>query len=204
MVEIRMNKIVFTMAICLASIAHGDSCVSNIYSCVDNIFKSESGIRPGLLFTSIRGGDGFDQSAAWQPFCEFVPIVSNNYTQIANDWESYSTNKVVAFTVLNAIGFSGFDIYTNFTSAIILRYEQTPNSNNWTSIQFLMMPYRTPQAHALMLNYDQFGVSNLVLRIRTCTQTQGGHDGLMNWCDKVLSGQAKQEYLDLKAAGIEE
>ena len=199
-----MNKIIFTMAICFASIAHGESCVSNIYDRVDNIFKSEADVRPGLLFTTIRGGDGFSQGAVWKPFAEVIPIVSNNYTQIANDWESYNTNKVVAFTILSAIGFSGFDVYTNFTSVIISRYEQTPNTNNWFAIQFLMMPYQTPQVHALMLNYDQSGVSNLVLRIRACTQTQCGHDGLVDWCDKVLSGQAKQEYLDLKAAGIEE
>ena len=186
------------------SCTHGESCALNIYDYVDNIFKSEAGVRPELLFTSIRGGDGFNQGDVWKPFSEFIPIVSNNYTQIANDWESYNTNKVVAFTVLSAIGFSGFDVYTNFTSAIISRYEQTPNTNNWSAIQFLMMPYQTPQVHALMLNYDQSGVSNLVLRIRACIQTQGGHNGLVDWCDKVLSGQAKQEYLDLKAAGIEE
>ncbi len=195
--------IAFFFLACPCALLAKEELVSNVYNQVSLIFKEDGGLGTRRLFGGVAGGDGFMWGSLQQPFLELVPVVSNNYVQIAEDWNSYGTNIVVSHTVLTAIGFSGINVYTNFTAGMLSRYEQTQSSNDWKVVRFLAAPFCTPLEQSISLFYDEKAVSNLFIRIRTDAINQGDQK-IKAMCDDLLSGKTKEALLRMKALGVYE
>ncbi len=202
-----MKKIILSTLICISFVAiateNSESLVSNIYTHVGNVFNEDGGLGTRRLFGGVAGGDGFMWGSLQQPFLELVPVVSNNYVQIAEDWDAYQTNRVVSFTIISAIGFSGFNIYTNFLASMILRYEQTQTSNDWKVVRHLLLPINTPLEKGLLLNNNDLVVSNMLLRIKTFA-IQRNDTKIKRLCERFISSEARRRYLDMIEMGVEE
>ncbi len=184
-------------AVCQAS----TNMLSDICESVAKVYGSSSYFDAETLFMGVRGGDGLVGNADTErPFLELVPVVSNSCSDIERDWDSYRTNEVVRFTVLNAVAFSGIVAYTNFTAAMVARCERTNDTNDWKSVRFLFAPYRTPQELTMTLMCEDASVRGLLERIRECAARRGDSN-VVERCEERLSGEAKREYLELKAAG---
>ena len=175
-----------------------DALASNVYSQV-KVMYAGNWQSPFDHFLSVRG-DGVASAMEMQNFMPFVHCVSNHSAEIAANWRTYETNEMVRFTTLSAVGFSGFDNYTNFVDAILSQYESDTNVCSWSTIKFLKAPYGTAEAMSIELNYDIPVVSNILLRIRAAAIAQGD-DRMRQTCDFELSGEGKQDYLDMQAAG---
>ena len=197
-------KIIFPFALLFSLFVHGEdvSLVSNVYNQVSLIFKEDGGLNTESYFGGVYGGDGYLWGSLKQPFLEFVPVVSNNAVQITEDWDSYATNEVVSYTVLSAIGFSGFNVYTNFLESMLLRYEQTQTSNNWEVVRYLLLPINTPLENGLLLNNNNVAVSNMLLRIKTFA-IQRNENKIKRLCERFISSEARRRYLDMIEMGVE-
>ena len=178
------------------------SLVSNVYTRVGAVFQEDGGLGTRRLFGGVVGGDGFMWGSLKQPFLELVPVVSNNYVQIVEDWDAYQTNRVVSFTVISAIGFSGFNVYTNFLETMLSRYEQTQTSNDWKVVRHLLLPINTPLENGLLLNNDNVAVSNMLLRIKTFA-IQRNEAKIKRLCERFISSEARKRYLDMIEMGVE-
>ena len=199
-----MKKIIL-LAVCgtmVTSFGEDVSLVSNVYNQVSLIFKEDGGLNTESYFGGVYGGDGYLWGSLKQPFLEFVPVVSNNAVQITEDWDSYATNEVVSYTVLSAIGFSGFNVYTNFLESMLLRYEQTQTSNNWEVVRYLLLPINTPLENGLLLNNNNVAVSNMLLRIKTFA-IQRNENKIKRLCERFISSEARKRYLDMIEMGVE-
>lgn len=175
--------------------------LSHINKDVGRVYGSSTYLDAETLFMGVRGGDGLVGNADTEnPFLELVAVVSNNYAAIGRDWNGYRTNEVVRFTVLSAVGFSGVDVYTNFTAAIVARCERTGDTNDWETVRFLLTPVMTAQERVFMMNYDSPPYGDLLRRIRACA-TRRNDTKTVEVCDDYLSGEPRREYLDLKEAG---
>ena len=156
----------------------------------------------GRYFRCVRGGgvnlemDGIHL----ERFMDLVSVVSNNCEAIASDWHTYETNEMVRFTTLSAVGFSGYNKYTNFVRRLLDSYDEVPRTNSWKSIQFISGPYGIPMDFQLALNYESSIVSNLISRIKKHAAVNNATNDF-NWCNKVLSGEWKRNYLIMEAAG---
>ena len=195
--------IILFLLTCPRAFATSEELVSNIYSRVSLIFKEDGGLNTESYFGGVYGGDGYMWGSLMQPFLELTSVVSNNYAEIAEDWNSYKTNTVVSHTVLTAIGFSGVNVYTNFTAIMLGRYEQTQNSNDWKVVKFLAAPFCTPLEQSASLLYDDVVVSNLFIRIRSGAISQGDMS-IKEICEDLLSGKSKKTLLRMKALGVYE
>ena len=199
-----MKKIIL-LAVCgtmVTSFGEDVSLVSNVYNQVSLIFKEDGGLNTESYFGGVYGGDGYLWGSLKQPFLEFVPVVSNNAVQITEDWDSYATNEVVSYTVLSAIGFSGFNVYTNFLESMLLRYEQTQTSNNWEVVRYLLLPINTPLENGLLLKNNNVAVSNMLLRIKTFA-IQRNENKIKRLCERFISSEARRRYLDMIEMGVE-
>ncbi len=111
---------------------------------------------PERYFRCVRGG-GVDfelDGIHLERFMDLVKVVSNNCSQIASDWYSYETNEMVRFTTLSAVGYSGYNNYTNFVDKLLAFAETDTRTNYWRSLRFIMSPYGTRQENRLALNYE--------------------------------------------------
>ena len=184
------------------ALAMDSSLVSNVYTRVGTVFQEDGGLGTRRLFGGVAGGDGFMWGSLKQPFLELVPVVSNNYVQIAEDWDAYQTNRVVSFTVISAIGFSGFNVYTNFLETMLSRYEQTQTSNDWKVVRHLLLPINTPLENGLLLKNNNVAVSNMLLRIKTGA-IQRSDNKINRLCERFISSEARRRYLDMIEMGVE-
>ena len=199
-----MKKIILVIMLGLAFHSNGNENLTlNIYNQVSVIFQEDGGLKSERLYNSVYGGDGYMWGSLMQPFLELTSVVSNNYAEIAEDWNSYKTNPVVSHTVLTAIGFSGVNVYTNFTAIMLGRYEQTQSSNDWKVVKFLAAPFCTPLEQSASLLYDDVVVSNLFIRIRSGAISQGDMS-IKEICEDLLSGKSKKTLLRMKALGVYE
>ena len=198
----KMKKIILlaTFSTIFTSFCENISLISNVYNQVGLIFKEDGGLNTESYFGGVYGGDGYMWGSLKQPFFELVPVVSNNYTQIADDWDAYVTNDIVSYTVLSAIGYSGLNVYTNFLGSMVTRYEQTYTTNDWETVRTLSRSYQTPMWNALLLHYDNVAVSNLILRIKSGA-TRAGDTKTKDLCAEILTGETREAYLLMKAAG---
>ena len=195
-------KIIFPFALLFSLFVHGEdvSLVSNVYNQVGLIFKEDGGLVSQSFFAEVYNGETYLWGSMQQPFLELVPVVSNNYTQIAEDWDAYATNGVVSFTIITAVGYSGSNVYTNFLDFMLMRYERTHSTNDWRHVRHLRRMINTPVERYLALNYDCVGVSNLILRIQSVAVQIGDH-ATKAVCNRLLSGEIRESYLLMKAAG---
>lgn len=200
-----MNKLTAMVACCAMAwpLLGGESLVTNIYERVRQVYGSDKWRAPMDVFYAVRGGDGFEFGSVRDPFRELVSVVSNNFTAILQDWDAYATNVVVAFTVANAAAYSGEEVLVPFADEALSLYERTKATNDWRIAKYLFLPNLTPQNHFMALNYDKPAVNALLVRFRACAKARDDKPGLEDWCDEVLSGEAKKYYLELKAAGVE-
>ena len=155
---------------------------------------------PEGYFQCVRGG-GVDfelEGIHLERFMDLVNIVSNNYRAIVSNWYGYETNEVARFTVLSAIGYLGYNSYTNFVDKILAYSESNTQTNYFRSLNFIMCPYGTRQECKLALNYENAIVSNLFLRFKA-QAVKNADTNNINWCDEVLSGEWKRSYLDEEA-----
>ena len=194
--------IILFLLTCPRAFATSEELVSNIYSRVSLIFKEDGGLNTESYFGGVYGGDGYLWGSLKQPFLEFVPVISNNAVQITEDWNSYATNEVVSYTVLSAIGFSGFNVYTNFLKSMLLQYEQSQTSNNWEVVRYLLLSINTPLENGLLLNNDNVAVSNMLLRIKTFA-IQRNETKIKRLCERFISSEARRRYLDMIEMGVE-
>jgi hypothetical protein len=201
-----MKKIILSTMIGISFVASAtenfEILASNIYKRVDAVFHEDGGLGTRRLFGGVAGGDGFMWGSLQQPFLELVPVISNNYVQIAEDWDVYQTNRVVSFTIISAIGFSGFNVYTNFLETMLSRYEQAQTSNNWEVVRHLLLPINTPLEKGLLLNNDNVAVSNMILRIKTGA-IQRSDNKINRLCERFISSEARRRYLDMIEMGVE-
>lgn len=179
---------------------------SNIYSKTEYVYSDF--IFCGKLrtkeyfFWGVRGG-GINmelEGIHLKRFKELVNVVSNNYEAIVADWRTYETNEMVRFTTLSAIGFSGYNIYTNCIDRLLTFYETSSGTNGWDSIELLLGPYGTPMEAKLPLNYENPIVNNLYKRVRAIA-IEDCYTNMINFCNRTLSGEWKRGYLMMEAAG---
>lgn len=199
-----MNKIGLMVA-CCSVVGHlfgaDEPLISNIYERVNRVYGSDKWDSPRDVFRSVRGGDGYEFGSVRKPFYELIPVVSNNFEKIVRDWDAYATNEVVAFTVANAAAYSGGDVLVTLANEALSRYERTNAADDWWLLKYLLIPDLTPQMHFMIMHYDSPAVNDLIVRFRACAETRGVESNRVSWCDEALSGSAKKEYLELKAAG---
>ena len=198
-----MNRLMLMFACCAVcgTLCGEENLVSNIYARVNLIYGSDKWDSSTDVFCAVRGGDGFESGSVRKPFYELIPVVSNNCCKILQGWDAYATNEVVAFTVVNAAAYSGGDVLVRFAKEALLHYERTKATNDWRILKYLLLPDLTPQMHFIELNYDNPTINDLLVRFRACAKAREDTQGLEDWCDEVLSGDAKKYYLELKAAG---
>ena len=157
---------------------------------------------PERYFRCVRGG-GVDfelDGIHLERFMDLVKVVSNNCSQIASDWYSYETNEMVRFTTLSAVGYSGYNNYTNFVDKLLAFAETDTRTNYWRSLRFIMSPYGTRQENRLALNYETGSVSNFFQRLRD-QAIKHGETNSVSWCNDVLSGEWAKDHLQMEAAG---
>ena len=157
---------------------------------------------PERYFRCVRGG-GVDfelDGIHLERFMDLVKVVSNNCPQIASDWYSYETNEMVRFTTLSAVGYSGYNNYTNFVDKLLAFAETDTRTNYWRSLRFIMSPYGTRQENRLALNYETGSVSNFFQRLRD-QAIKHGETNSVSWCNDVLSGEWAKDHLQMEAAG---
>ena len=189
--------------ICVAD----DSCLlTNVYQKVHHIYSDYvfcGRLRtPEYFFSGVRGG-GVDfelDGVHLERFMELVNVVSNNYGAIASNWYAYENNEMSRFTVLSAIGYLGYENYTNFVDKILAYSETDTRTNYWRSLRFIMSPYGTKQENHLALNFENATVSNFFQRLRQ-QAIYNGETNSVNWCNDVLSGAWKKDHLEMEAAG---
>ena len=189
--------------ICVAD----DSCLlTNVYQKVHHIYSDYvfcGRLRtPEYFFSGVRGG-GVDfelDGVHLERFMELVNVVSNNYGTIASNWYAYETNEMSRFTILSAIGYLGYENYTNFVDKILAYSETDMRTNYWRSLRFIMSPYGTKQENRLALNFENATVSNFFQRLRQ-QAIYNGETNSVNWCNDVLSGEWKKDHLEMEAAG---
>ena len=200
-----MRTMTFILAVVLVgAFALAEDLPSEVYRRVSEVYGSSPYFDAETLFDGVRGGDGLLGNADTErAFLRLVPVVSNGHARIVGDWGRYGTNEVVRFTVLSAVGYSGKDIYTNFTAALVARYERTRGEDDWKSVLFLFSPYQTPMERTLVLDCDSPSVRSILTRIRACAAARSDV-GVVGRCDSRLSGKAREEYLEMKAAGAVE
>lgn len=170
---------------------------SNVYALVRNIYGGHRS--PFDHFLTVRGG-GVSSEMDISEIMPLVNFVSNHCAAIATDWPTYETNEMVRFTTLCAVGFAGYDNYTNFSDTVLALYEANTNNCSWDTIKFIHAPYGTASENSLSLNYDQPVVSNLLLRIRARAIEVGDPDR-PDICEDQLSGAAKLDCLDMQSWG---
>ena len=205
-----MKKVILLVCCCVIgrSFFAQSALVSNIYYQTINLydgFRLYGSPHPAKSrFFGVRGGgirfELFDDEM--QRFKLIVNVVSNNYGAIASDWHTYQTNEMVRFTTLSAVGYSGYNNYTNFIDRFLTFCETAPvpGTNYWESIEFLSGPYGTPMESQLPLNYESPIVSNIIIRMRSYAIKRGDTESI-NFYNTVLSGEWKRQYLLMKAAG---
>jgi hypothetical protein len=205
-----MCKIISFIFICLGCkficIADANILTTNVamkcFSVFQDYYLQRSKIDPEDRFRAVRGG-GVDfelDGIHLERFMDLVKVVSNNCSQIASDWYSYETNEMVRFTTLSAVGYSGYNNYTNFVDKLLAFTETDTRTNYWRSLRFIMLPYGTKQETKLALTYEDVVVSNIFVRIRQ--QAINNVDtNSVNFCNRVLSGEWKREHLQMEAAG---
>jgi hypothetical protein len=179
---------------------------TNIYAKTHRIYEGYSlhgtAYSPMEHFIGVRGGgvdfelDGIHR----ERFMDLVNVVSNNCSEIASDWYAYETNEMVRFTTLSAVGYSGYNNYTNFVDKILTLAESDARTNYFESLDFIMGPYGTREESSIAVNYENGIISNLVVRFRNQSLKVSDTNNV-KWCDKVLSGEWKRDYLDMKTSG---
>ena len=194
--EIRMA---FIAAIAMYSCLAQTGLDTNIYAQVRAVYGDETLSSDSRRFCAIRG-EGFNAGWMNDGFKTLCRTVSNNCSQIASDWHIYGTNEVVNYTVLSAVCFSGWNVYTNFTEQMLAHFETDTNSCQWATIDFLVAPPGTPQERSLAMNYDLPAVSNILVRMRALAISIDDVPSKAS-IEYRLSGDAKQDFLDMKAAG---
>ena len=200
--------IIISIALCIcAKLFSGDEMLltdisSKCYRVYQDHYLNGHKRNPDRYFRAVRGG-GVDfelDGIHLERFMDLVKVVSNNCSQIASDWYSYETNEMVRFTTLSAVGYSGYNNYTNFVDKLLAFTETDTRTNYWRSLRFIMLPYGTKQETKLALTYEDVVVSNIFVRIRQ--QAINNVDtNSVNFCNRVLSGEWKREHLQMEAAG---
>lgn len=181
-----------------------DALVRNLYRMVDRVYGGEAGTPALSVFRSVRGGDGFDFGSIRRPFLDLVSVVSNSYGTILRSWDGCATNEMVAFTVANAAVRSGDAAHLALADVVISRYERTGQAADWALATYVVCPSLTTRMQFMLLHHDSSAVNALLRRFRACARTREDAQDLAEWCDDVLSGKAREEYLEMKAAGAVE
>ena len=196
-----------------ATVLFANVCIADDYCLLTNVYQNVQHIyrdyvfcgrlrTPEYFFSGVRGG-GIDfelEGIHLERFMDLVNIVSNNYRAIVSDWYGYETNEMSRFTILSAVGYSGYENYTNFVDKILEYSETDTRTNYWRSLRFIMSPYGTKQENRLALNYENATVSNFFQRLKQ-QAINNGETNSVNWCNDVLSGEWKKDHLEMEAAG---
>ncbi len=133
-------------------------------------------------------------------FTNLVTVISNEVGGCFDDWKVLATNNLNRALFRTALAESGPEVYTCFvTNALDKSALQSMGYGSLELVEY-MGAACTRLENYYMLNYDQPGVSNLWLRARAIFATKGLSESV-EWTDRILSGEAKTDYLELKAAG---
>ena len=204
MIRVMIIFVVIVMSSCCFS--EENALLMNVYLKSSQVYQNHylnGRLRsPERYFRCVRGG-GVDfelDGIHLERFMDLVKVVSNNCPQIASDWYSYETNEMVRFTTLSAVGYSGYNNYTNFVDKLLAFAEVDTRTNYFGSLDFMMSPYGTKAESKLALNYESSIVSNIVLRFKAQSLKIADTNNIQ-WCDEVLSGEWKKDYLQMEAAG---
>lgn len=129
-------------------------------------------------------------SELYGPEVELGIAVSNNIDEVYSNFSSLATNVVERRLLLASAWRIGDDYYLNCLSRNIdLAIAGTITADD---LEWYMRGHRTRRlSYILDANYDKPGVSNIVRRLIAYT-------GETNKYEKVLSGEAKSEYLELE------
>lgn len=205
-----MKKIIISLLLSAVYVHNSDAqnevLSTNIYHKVMHVYENHmlhGRVRnPMRYFRAVRGGGiNFELDGVHlERFMDLVNVVSNNYEAVASNWHAYETNEIVRFTTLSAVGYSGYNIYTNFVRMVLDSCDRFPRTNSWDSIRFISGPYGTPMDIQLAMNYENSIVSNLVNRIKEYAVENNSTNDVI-WCNKVLSGEWKAEQLEMESAG---
>lgn len=181
-------------------LADGQNIVTQLFSQVETLFSDKGGLVPKKYYHYLLG-EGFSSIATNRAFSQLCISVSNNVSQITDNWTSYCSNEVVRFSVLNACCYSGSECYTNFTMSLCSEINISSTTEEWESVSFLVSPYGTPLERYLIMNYNTPGISNIVERILTVSRSRHD-DSITEICEGILSGAAKTEYEEDRDAGV--
>ena len=124
------------------------------------------------------------------PEIELGMFVSNNVDVVYSNLSTIATNIVERRLLLASAWWLGDDYYLDCLSRNVdLAVAGTISAND---LRWYMRGHRTRRlTYLLASQYDRPGVSNIVLRLMTYT-------GETNKYEKVLSGEAKAEYLEFE------
>ena len=201
-----MIMAVITIGMSIYSFSQDNVLLTNVHLKCSRVYQDRymngRARSPEGYFQCVRGG-GVDfelEGIHLERFMDLVNIVSNNYRAIVSNWYGYETNEMSRFTILSAVGYLGYENYTNFVDKILEYSEIDTRTNYWRSLRFIMSPYGTKQENRLALNYENATVSNFFQRLKQ-QAINNGETNSVNWCNDVLSGEWKKDHLEMEAAG---
>ena len=141
---IRKITVFVALGMCTCSFAQDNMLLTNVYLKCLRVYQDHylhGQLRsPERYFRCVRGG-GVDfelDGIHLERFMNLVNVVSNNYRSIVSNWHDYETNEVMRFTVLSAIGYLGYNSYTNFVDKILAYSESNTQTNYFRSLNFIM------------------------------------------------------------------
>ena len=140
------------------------------------------------------------QVRATPSFTNLVAAISNEVNGCFADWKVLATNDLNRALFRTALAESGPGIYTRFVTNALDKSALQAMEYGGLELEEYMDAACTRLEDYYMLNYSQPGISNLWLRARAIFEAKGLSDSV-KWVDDILSGEAKKEYLELKAAG---
>lgn len=133
-------------------------------------------------------------------FTNLVIVISNEVGGCFEDWKCLATNDLNRALFRIVLAEAGPDVYTRFvTNALDKSALQTVGYGGFELVEY-MGAACTRLENYYMLNCDQSVVNNLWLRARAIFETNGLSNSV-EWVDRILSGEEKADYLELKAAG---
>ncbi len=133
-------------------------------------------------------------------FTNLVTVISNEVGGCFEDWKVLATNDLNRALFRTALAEAGPTVYTCFVTNALDKSALQTMGYGVLELEEYMDAACTKLEDYYMLNYDKPGVSNLWLKARAIFKTKGLSDSV-EWVDRILSGEEKADYLELKAAG---
>ena len=194
----KVNSMVITVMACglaLSAQCGGDSVLSAF-----NSFLQEPYFRRPKSTGRVLEFGLPDRIRETPSFTNLVTVISNDVGGCFDDWKVLATNNLNRAIFRTALAEAGPAVYTFFVTNALDKSALQTMGYGVLELEAYMDAACTKLEDYYMLNYDKPGISNLWLKARSIFKTKGLSDSV-EWVDRILSGEEKADYLELKAAG---